>query len=52
MDKLAAGFSTSEIRLWGIGDTVLTRPRFKSSSLTLAYDSPSTSRLPEDNNDK
>ena len=36
MDKLAAGFSTSEIRLWGIGDTVLTRPRFQNHSIELA----------------
>ncbi|XP_015584711.1 TAF5-like RNA polymerase II p300/CBP-associated factor-associated factor 65 kDa subunit 5L [Cephus cinctus] len=51
MDRLAAAFCTSEIRLWGIGDRVLTRPRFKLPSVSLACDVLSTSRPPEDNND-
>ncbi|XP_011864698.1 PREDICTED: TAF5-like RNA polymerase II p300/CBP-associated factor-associated factor 65 kDa subunit 5L [Vollenhovia emeryi] len=29
MDKLAVGFSTAEIRLWGIGDTVLVKTKNK-----------------------
>ncbi|XP_012283398.1 TAF5-like RNA polymerase II p300/CBP-associated factor-associated factor 65 kDa subunit 5L [Orussus abietinus] len=48
MDRLAVGFNTAEIRLWGIGDTVLMRPKYRSSSLNLAIDSPSTSRPPEE----
>ncbi|XP_015518025.1 TAF5-like RNA polymerase II p300/CBP-associated factor-associated factor 65 kDa subunit 5L [Neodiprion pinetum] len=44
IDRLAAGFSTSEIRLWGISDTVLTRPRLKAAPLNFASNNPSTSR--------
>lgn len=29
MDKLAVGFSTAEIRLWGIGETVLVEHKKK-----------------------
>ena len=39
MDKLAAGFSTSEIRLWGLGDTILSRPRYKYPSVPLSCQS-------------
>ena len=35
LSKLAAGFCTAEIRLWGIGDTVLTRSRFRNPTNTL-----------------
>ncbi|KAJ8667140.1 hypothetical protein QAD02_008802 [Eretmocerus hayati] len=50
--KLAAGFSTAEIRLWGIGDTVLTRPRFKTPSFSLACDrSPPVELLSKDEMD-
>ncbi|XP_008202927.2 TAF5-like RNA polymerase II p300/CBP-associated factor-associated factor 65 kDa subunit 5L isoform X1 [Nasonia vitripennis] len=53
MDKLAAGFSTAEIRLWGIGETVLTRPRFRNPSIALACDpSPSVEILDEDEIDE
>ncbi|XP_012268889.2 TAF5-like RNA polymerase II p300/CBP-associated factor-associated factor 65 kDa subunit 5L [Athalia rosae] len=54
MDKLAAGFSTSEIRMWGIGDTVLMRPRLKVSPSTLPsnYASTSESFSPEDHLDE
>ncbi|CAB0036338.1 unnamed protein product [Trichogramma brassicae] len=38
MSKLFAGFDTAEIRLWGIGDTVLTRPTLVKPSITLACD--------------
>ncbi|XP_014203949.1 TAF5-like RNA polymerase II p300/CBP-associated factor-associated factor 65 kDa subunit 5L [Copidosoma floridanum] len=38
MDKMAVGFSTSEIRLWGIGDTVLLRPNVRIPSIPLACD--------------
>ncbi|XP_015109884.1 TAF5-like RNA polymerase II p300/CBP-associated factor-associated factor 65 kDa subunit 5L [Diachasma alloeum] len=51
MDKLAAGFSTAEIRLWGVGETVLMRPRQVRSSITLACDTASTSRPPDDGNE-
>ncbi|XP_058796244.1 TAF5-like RNA polymerase II p300/CBP-associated factor-associated factor 65 kDa subunit 5L isoform X2 [Phymastichus coffea] len=49
MDRLAAGFSTAEIRLWGIGDTVLTRPRFRNPSITLACDSSPSVEILDDN---
>lgn len=48
MDKLVAGFSTAEIRLWGIGDTVLINPKARTFPINLACDLPSTSRPPED----
>ncbi|XP_032676552.1 TAF5-like RNA polymerase II p300/CBP-associated factor-associated factor 65 kDa subunit 5L isoform X1 [Odontomachus brunneus] len=38
MDKLAVGFSTAEIRLWGIGETVLLKPKHKSTHIPLACD--------------
>lgn len=38
MDKLAVGFSTAEIRLWGIGETVLLKPRHKNTQIPLACD--------------
>lgn len=44
MDKLIAGFSTSEIRVWGIGDTVLMNPKLRTCSIKLACDLPTTSR--------
>lgn len=39
MDKMAVGFNTAEIRLWAIGDTVLTKPNYRTPSVTLAYNS-------------
>ncbi|XP_011303006.1 TAF5-like RNA polymerase II p300/CBP-associated factor-associated factor 65 kDa subunit 5L [Fopius arisanus] len=42
MDKLVAGFNTAEIRLWGVGDTVLMRPRHTKSPTMLDCDSVST----------
>lgn len=52
MDKVAVGFSTNEIRIWGIGDTVLMRPRCKPPPITFATDTASTSQQSEQNNDE
>ncbi|KAG7201944.1 hypothetical protein KM043_004649 [Ampulex compressa] len=38
MDKLAVGFSTAEIRLWGIGETVLLKPKCGRPCLSFTYD--------------
>lgn len=38
MDKLAVGFSTTEIRLWGINETVLIKPKCEGPSLSFASD--------------
>ncbi|XP_011633999.1 TAF5-like RNA polymerase II p300/CBP-associated factor-associated factor 65 kDa subunit 5L isoform X1 [Pogonomyrmex barbatus] len=38
MDKLAIGFSTAEIRLWGIGETVLVKKRNKQTCIPSACD--------------
>lgn len=38
MDKLAVGFSTAEIRLWGIGETVLLKPKYKNTHIPFACD--------------
>lgn len=40
MDKLAVGFSTTEIRLWGINETVLIKPKYEEPSFTFASDIP------------
>ncbi|XP_012344455.1 TAF5-like RNA polymerase II p300/CBP-associated factor-associated factor 65 kDa subunit 5L isoform X2 [Apis florea] len=40
MDKLAVGFSTTEIRLWGINETVLIKPKYEESSFTFASNIP------------
>ncbi|XP_033215402.1 TAF5-like RNA polymerase II p300/CBP-associated factor-associated factor 65 kDa subunit 5L [Belonocnema kinseyi] len=52
MDKLAAGFSTNEIRVWGIGDTVLMRPTFSEPEVTLACDLPSSPSFLQDGNER
>lgn len=38
MDKLAAGFSTAEIRLWGINNTVLVKPKCGETYIPIACD--------------
>lgn len=38
MDKLAVGFSTAEIRLWGIGETVLVKTKNKQTCIPSACD--------------
>lgn len=38
MDKLAVGFSTAEIRLWGIGETVLVKTKNKQMCVPSACD--------------
>ncbi|XP_011175839.1 TAF5-like RNA polymerase II p300/CBP-associated factor-associated factor 65 kDa subunit 5L [Solenopsis invicta] len=38
MDKLAVGFSTAEIRLWGIGETVLIKTKDKQTYIPSACD--------------
>ncbi|CAL7945827.1 unnamed protein product [Xylocopa violacea] len=40
MDKLAVGFSTTEIRLWGISETVLIKPKYEEPPFTFASDIP------------
>ncbi|XP_015436847.1 PREDICTED: TAF5-like RNA polymerase II p300/CBP-associated factor-associated factor 65 kDa subunit 5L [Dufourea novaeangliae] len=40
MDKLAVGFSTTEIRLWGINETVLIKPKHEEPSFSFASDNP------------
>ncbi|XP_076178618.1 will decrease acetylation [Ptiloglossa arizonensis] len=40
MDKLAVGFSTTEIRLWGINETVLIKPKYEEPSFSFASDTP------------
>lgn len=40
MDKLAVGFSTTEIRLWGINETVLIKPKYEEPSFTFASNIP------------
>lgn len=52
MDKLAAGFNTSEIRVWGISDAVLMRPTFSEPTVKLACDLPSTSNYIDDSNNR
>lgn len=52
MDKLAAGFSTNEIRVWGIGDAVLMRPTFSEPEVTLACDVPSSTSFLQDGNER
>ncbi|KAK0168324.1 hypothetical protein PV327_002141 [Microctonus hyperodae] len=51
MDRVAVGFGSNEIRLWGIGDTVLMRPKFRPTAIPLATDIASTSRPPEEDNE-
>ncbi|KAL0106372.1 hypothetical protein PUN28_016238 [Cardiocondyla obscurior] len=38
MDKLAVGFSTAEIRLWGIGETVLVKTKDKQTCVSSVCD--------------
>jgi len=38
IDKLAVGFSTAEIRLWGIGETVLVKSKNKQARIPFACD--------------
>lgn len=38
MDKLAVGFSTAEIRLWGIGETVLIKSKARQTYVPFACD--------------
>lgn len=38
MDKLAVGFSTAEIRLWGIGETVLVEHKDKQTHVPFICD--------------
>jgi len=38
MDKLAVGFSTAEIRLWAIGETVLVKAKDKQACVPSACD--------------
>jgi len=38
MDKLAVGFSTAEIRLWAIGDTVLVKKNDKQTYVSSTCD--------------
>ncbi|XP_011685804.1 PREDICTED: TAF5-like RNA polymerase II p300/CBP-associated factor-associated factor 65 kDa subunit 5L [Wasmannia auropunctata] len=47
MDKLAVGFSTAEIRLWGIGETVLVKTTDKQTCVPSACDIPSFCKLNE-----
>ncbi|XP_076669118.1 will decrease acetylation isoform X1 [Andrena cerasifolii] len=47
MDKLAVGFSTTEIRLWGINETVLIKPKHEEPSFSFASDTPFLHKLYE-----
>lgn len=40
MDRLAVGFSTAEIRLWGINETVLVKPKYKQPYFSFTFDTP------------
>ncbi|XP_043679744.1 TAF5-like RNA polymerase II p300/CBP-associated factor-associated factor 65 kDa subunit 5L isoform X2 [Vespula pensylvanica] len=49
LDKVAVGFSTSEIRLWGTSETVLVKPDFREPSISLARSVPPWSNFSENN---
>lgn len=49
LDKVAVGFSTSEIRLWGTSETVLIKPDFREPSISLARSVPPWSNFSENN---
>ncbi|XP_067203538.1 TAF5-like RNA polymerase II p300/CBP-associated factor-associated factor 65 kDa subunit 5L isoform X2 [Linepithema humile] len=50
MDKLAVGFSTAEIRLWGIGETVLIKSKAKQTYVPFACDVSPFSKYNEQEN--
>ncbi|EZA55947.1 hypothetical protein X777_03632 [Ooceraea biroi] len=50
MDKLAVGFGTAEIRLWGIGDTVLVKSKDKQMHIPFPCDASPSYRSTEQEN--